>query len=124
MQILGGLLLTGISLACLLASAVMIAEAQFGRRVGMAGLGVIFCLVCLWAVSLGIRLVLGRRGRGLLGPMALRVAAVLFGALPVVGLFTGYWQERPLVAAMQSMAYAVLALFLWRLARARGARPG
>ena len=50
---------------------------------------------------------------------ALRASAFLFFALPIGGIFTGYWREKPLIAAIQTLCYLVAATAFWRLANRR-----
>ena len=83
--------------------------------------GALLLLIAAWACYLAIRMIANRPGRGLLGPFALRCASALFFLLPVAGLLTGYTQEHPYRAALQSVSYWVVAFALWRLAKVRRA---
>ena len=84
-----------------------------------ATLGAVFVVVCGWILSLAVRLIRGHPRGGLLTPFALRVSAVAFALLPVAGLFTGYYQDHGMVAVGQALAYLVVSVTLWSLARRR-----
>lgn len=118
-QILAGLLLLPISLVCLAGSAVLVMAPPDKAPLLAMSLGIIFVLLCLWVLWLAVRLLVNRPGRGLLGATALKASAFLFFALPIGGIFTGYWREKPLIAAIQTLCYLVFAIRLWRLANNR-----
>jgi hypothetical protein len=79
-------------------------------------------LLCLWAVSLSVRLLLGLKGRrGLFGPIALRVIAVCAVGLVIGGVFTGVYVTHPLRSALLAISYLLISVRLWQLAAQRAA---
>lgn len=118
-QIIAGLLLFPIALLCLAGSvAVVLAPPDKAPRLAMS-VGVVLALICLWVLWLAVRLLANRPSHGLLGPYALKAAALLLFALPIGGVFSGYWQERPLIAAVQTLCYLMVVNTLWRLSNRR-----
>jgi len=70
-------------------------------------------------------LVTGRKNRGgLMAPNTLRVVSLFFLALPVAGLFTGYYRKMGLFAIFQAVMYFLCFLGLLALARKREASGG
>jgi hypothetical protein len=118
-QIIAGLFLLPIALLCLAGSVVLVLAPPGKAPLLAMSLGVVFVLICLWVLWLAVRLLANRPGHGLLGPFALRASALLFFALPIGGVFTGYWREKPLIAAIQTLCYLAVATTLWRLAKGR-----
>jgi len=82
-------------------------------------LAVVIFLLCVWAVSLSVRLLFGLKGKGLFGPVALRVIAVAAVCLVIGGLFTGIWIDHPFRSAVLSISYVLVALRFWRVAAYR-----
>ena len=118
-QIIAGLFLLPIALLCLAGSAVLVLSPPDKAPILAMSLGAVFVLLCLWALWLAVRLLANRLGRGLLGPFALKASSLLFFLLPVVGVFSGYWQQKPLIAAAQTLCHLAVAATLWRLAKGR-----
>ena len=118
-QIIAGLFLLPIALLCLAGSVVLVLAPSDKAPLLAISLGVVFVLICLWVLWLAVRLLANRPGHGLLGSFALKASALLFFALPIGGIFTGYWREKPLIAAIQTLCYLVVATALWRLANRR-----
>lgn len=78
------------------------------------------CLLCVWAVVLATRLLLGLKGKyGLMGPFALRAISVVAIFLVVAGLFSEVLSEHPFRTAMLSACYVVIAVRLWKIASFR-----
>jgi len=83
----------------------------------------LWSLLCLWAVVISVRLILGLRGRfGFFGPVALRIAAVAASALVVAGAFTGIYVEHPIRGGLLAITYVFISIKLWRLATQRARR--
>lgn len=81
-------------------------------------------LLCLWASSLAVRLLLGLKGRrGLFGPTALRVIAVVAIALVAGGFFTGIYATHPVRSVALSISYVLIAWRLWQMAARRAEMP-
>jgi hypothetical protein len=86
-------------------------------------LGLVLLLGCLWVLEKCFRLLTGRKHQGgLMTPNTLRVVSVLMLALPVAGLFTGYYREMGAVAIFQALMYFLGFLGLRALARKREAK--
>ncbi len=67
-----------------------------------------------------IRLIFGIRGsNGLLGPTALRIAAIVAIGLLIGGAFTGIYVEHPVRSVLLAASYVVVSIKLWRLAAYR-----
>ena len=85
-------------------------------------IGLLLLLGCLWVLEKCFRLLTGRKNRGgLMSPSTLRMLSFFFLALPVAGLFTGYFREMGPVAIFQSLMYFFTFLGLRALARKREA---
>lgn len=52
-------------------------------------------------------------------PALLRALAILLFALPIGGLFTGWYVEHPIMGTVQAILYFLIGSSLWRRARAR-----
>jgi len=105
---------------CLIGSAslilVPVESAPIARPVG----GVVLIAMCCWALEKCFRLVTNKRNKGgLLSPTSLRAVGWLFLLLPIGGLFTGYFQAKPIVAAVQTAAYISIFFGVHKLARER-----
>ena len=118
-QIIAGLFLLPIALLCLAGSVVLMLAPPDKAPLLATSLGVVFVSISLWVLWLAVRLLANRPGHGLLGPFALKASALLFFALPIGGIFTGYWRENPLIAAIQTLCYLAVATTLLRLAKGR-----
>ena len=82
-------------------------------------------LGCLWTFEKCFRLITGRQDQGgLMTPNTLRVVSFFFLALPVAGLFTGYYRKMGLVAIFQAVMYFLGFLGLHALARKREGHGG
>lgn len=76
----------------------------------------VMVLLCLWAGSLAIRLIRGRRSTyGLFGPFSLRVIAVGAIGLGIGGIFTGAYVEHPVRSSLMAIAYVILAIRFWQM---------
>ena len=126
LRILGGLILVLIALLCVAGSAALFflpSSEELATRI----VGGVLCVVSLWLLVRGLRLLFDRPVQGgLMSPLALRIAAVLFFCLPWIGLWTGYYyQEHPVLAVLQALFSFVTSVALWRMARSRSLRaPG
>jgi len=84
--------------------------------------GLLLLLGCVWVLEKCFRLLTGRKNRGgLLAPNTLRLLSFFFLALPVAGLFTGYYREMGRLAIFQAVMYFFSFLGLRALARKREA---
>jgi hypothetical protein len=87
--------------------------------------GLLLLLGCIWVLEKCFRLISGRKNRGgLISPHTLRVLSFFFLALPVAGLFTGYYREMGPVVIFQAVMYFFSFLGLRTLARKREANEG
>jgi hypothetical protein len=73
--------------------------------------GSILLLGCLWVLEKSFRLLTGRKHKGgLMAPRTLRIVSVFLLAMPMAGLFTGYYRTMGLLAIFQALSY-ILAFF-------------
>ena len=122
LQLVAGLVLALLTLLCGFASiTILIASNQKSPFLSVV-VGLILLLGCLWVFEKCFRLLTGRKNQGgLMAPNTLRVMSFFFLALPVVGIFTGYYQRRRSVAIFQVVMYFFSFLGLRALARKRKA---
>ena len=124
-QILLGLVLALLTMLCVFASVTMLVVPNEKSPVLAVVVGLVLLLGCLWVFEKCLRLVTGRKNRGgLMAPNTLRVVSLFFLALPVAGLFTGYYRKIGLVAIYQAVMYFLGFLGLLALARKREASGG
>jgi hypothetical protein len=84
------------------------------------GVGILLLLGCLWVLEKCYRMVTGRRNQGgLMAPNTLRVLALVFLAIPIAAIFTGYYREIGGIALIQAGIYFMIFLRLLVLARNR-----
>jgi hypothetical protein len=122
-QIPAGLTLALLTLGCGFASVSMLVVPNEKSPVLTAVVGSILLLGCLWILEKCVRLILGRRNRGgLMTPNTLRVVSCFLLALPIAGLFTGYYRKMGAIAILQAVMYCAGFLGLQALARARETR--
>jgi hypothetical protein len=121
-EILAGLILGLLALLCALCSITALLEPAKQRLDLVLAVEVVALLGSLWTLDKSIRLLTGRRcKRGLMSPTALRVFSFCMLAFPIAGIFTGYYQEKPVLAIGQAVAYFFAFKGLQALARKREA---
>ncbi len=121
-QILAGLFLLAVSLACLAGSVTLIFDPNDKAPVLRPIVGAVMSIACAWLIEKCIRLVFGIRTKGgLMAPRALRIIAWLFLLLPVGGVFSGYFLTHTIAAVIQTVAYISVFFGLHRLAAFREA---
>jgi hypothetical protein len=121
-QVLAGLILALLTLLCGFASVTMLVVPNEKSPILAIVVGLVLLLSCLWVFEKCFRLLTGRKNRGgLMAPNALRVVSFFFLALPVAGLFTGYYRKMGVVAIFQTVMYFFGFLGLRVLARKREA---
>ena len=125
-------MLTGVLLlvpALFLAWAGLEVPLIYGRSTGLARL--LLSMASVWAAFLCVftswRLLTnrGRADGGLVSPLFLRGAALLFAAIPILALATGSWRsagEHPVFVAIRLVVYVGAAITLFRLAGWRETR--
>jgi hypothetical protein len=60
----------------------------------------------IWVMDKSLRLVMGRKKqRGLMSPNTLRLLSWCLLALPIAGIFTGFYEEMPVFAIFQAVMY-------------------
>ena len=94
-QVAAGLILGLFTLLCGFAalSLVLAPDKESPALSVASGLGLLFG--CFWVFEKCIRLLAGRKNRGgLMAPKTLRVVSLFFLALPVAGLFSGYYPDE------------------------------
>jgi hypothetical protein len=68
--------------------------------------GLVLLLGCCWVLAKCFRLITGRKSRGgLISPTTLRVVSFFLLAIPIAGLFTGYYREMGAFAIFQAVMY-------------------
>ena len=115
-QIVAGVLLLPLTLLCMVGAVTIFGIPKVQSDPLLQLLAAVISLLCLWAVSLAVRLILGLKGKGLMGPVALRIAATVAIGLVIGGLFTGVWMEHPFRSAVLSISYVLIAIRLWKVA--------
>jgi len=121
-QVPAGLVLGLLTLLCGYASLVLLLDANQKAPVVAAVVGFVLLLGCFWVLEKCFRLLTGRKNRGgLMTPGTLRVLSFCFLALPVAGIFTGYYRRMGLIAIFQAVMYFFSFLGLRALARKREA---
>ena len=124
-QILLGVVLALLTLLCGFASAELLVFPNEKGPVLSIVIGLILLLGCLWTLEKCFRLITGCKNQGgLMAPNALRVLSFFCLALPVAGLFTGYYRKMGLVAIFQAVMYFFGFLGLHALARKREGNGG
>ena len=121
-QVPAGLVLGLLTLLCGYASVVLLLDANQKKPILAAVVGFVLLLGCFWVLEKCFRLLTGRKNQGgLMTPGTLRVVSFFFLALPIGGLFTGYYRKMGLVAIFQAVMYFFSFLGLRALARKREA---
>jgi hypothetical protein len=122
LRVVAGLVLAFFTLLCGFASVTMLIFPNEKSPIFTVVVGLILLLGCLWALEKCFRLLTSRKNQGgLMAPNTLRVISFFFLALPVVGVFTGYYRRLGLVAVLQVVMYFLSFLGLRALARKREA---
>jgi len=121
-QVPAGLVLALLTMLCGFASVTMLVVPNEKSPILAIVVGLVLLLSCLWVFEKCFRLLTGRKNRGgLMAPNTLRVVSFFFLALPVAGLFTGYYRKMGVVAIFQAVMYFFGFLGLRGLARKRKA---
>ncbi len=121
-RIPAGLVVGLVAVLCAGASLSFLPLALHGP-VPILGVAVVLVLVlgCLWVLGKCFRLLTGRKYKGgLMSPRALRVVSFCLLVLPIVGIFTGYYRERPVLGIFQAVMYFFGFLGLRAMAQRRG----
>jgi len=117
-----GLLLAFCALACGAFSSVLIFAPPPKNPPLARCFGVAMVLVCIWALSLGLRLIVNRPNYGgLLSPFVLRLVAVYMAALPIFLIVTGHNASWSLLQHLQASLFILGSAGIWRLAAWRRA---
>lgn len=120
-----GIILGLFTLLCGFASAYLLFVPNKKAPILAFIVGLVLLLSCVWVLAKCFRLITGRKHRGgLMSPRALRIASICLLALPVIGLFTGYYREMGAVAIFQVVMYFFGFLGLRALARGRETGSG
>jgi len=121
-QVLAGFLLGLLTLLCGFSMVTLLLAPNKESPTLTIVVGLVLLLGCVWVLEKCFRLLTGRKNRGgLMSPNTLRVLSFFFLALPVAGLFTGYFREMGPVAIFQAVMYFFCFLGLRALARKREA---
>ena len=125
-EVVAAICLTPIVALCAIGSVDMFVHPPANDQVVLMMLiGTAMLMIAAWSAAMVVRLFTGRPSRsgGLLSPIALRVAAVMFGLLPFAGFFTGVYLKGgvQLLPLLQALLYFIIAGRLWHMARVRTA---
>jgi hypothetical protein len=105
-QVLMGLVLALLTLLCGFASVIMLVVPNEKSPILAIVIGLVLLLGCLWVFEKCFRMLTGRKNRGgLMAPNTLRVVSFFFLALPVAGLFTGYYRKMGLAIFIAVMYF-------------------
>jgi len=124
-QVPVGLILGVFTLLCAFASVslLLIPNKKSPSPILAVVVGLVLLLGCLWVLEKCLRLITGRKRKGgLLSPNTLRAVSFVMLALPIVGLFTGYYREMGALAIFQAVMYFFGFLGLRAVARKREAQ--
>lgn len=119
--LLAGILLAPVVVLCALGSLFLILDPVPGKELIRAGAGTVMLLLSAWLGGVVFRLITGRHRRegGLVSPRALRLIAAVFLVLPIGGLFSGYFVEKPIIAIARTIMFLLIFFALRRLAAFR-----
>jgi hypothetical protein len=122
-QVTAGIVLLPLALLCVVGAVSIFGIPKVQSDPVLQLFAALWSLLCLWAVVLSVRLILGLRGRfGFFGPLALRIIAVVAIALVIGGAFNGIYVAHPIRGSLLAIAYVLIAIKLWRLAAHRARR--
>lgn len=100
-----GILLFLFTLLCFAGSVAVVARPSEKNPALAVVIGVIMIFGCVWIFEKSLRLIFNKPvGGGLMTTKALRGFAYMFLLMPVGGLFTGYFKEKPFIALLQTAA--------------------
>lgn len=117
-----GLFFSFCALVCFICSCILIFAPQSQNPLGTQVVGVVMALLCVWVLSVAMRLILHRPAYGgLLSPLALRLVAVYMAATPTFLLVTGSNSSWTFFEYLQAVMFVFGAFGLWRLAAWRKA---
>jgi hypothetical protein len=122
-QVLVGILLLPVALLCVVGAISIFGIPKVQGDPLLQLVAGVICALCLWVLVLAVRLILGLRGRyGLMGPVVLRIGAIVAIGLVIGGVFTGVYVEHPVRSLVMAAVYIVVSIGLWRLATYRSRR--
>ncbi len=116
-----GLLLVPFTLICVVGSATLVIDPNVPRSILTTGLGSLFLIGSLWVFYLSLRLIFSnpKSKRKFVSPIALRLIAMVFLAIPLLSLYLGTFWEKPVVHSLMTIGYLGVALRLWELSKYR-----
>jgi hypothetical protein len=122
LRLVFGLFVTLCSLICLIGSCTLILDPQSANPLVAQTAGIVMALICIWLLSIGMRLFFNRHNHGgLLSPLVLRLVAIYMVAMPLFIIVTGRASTWNAVEYIQALFFLIGATCLWRLASWRKA---
>jgi hypothetical protein len=122
-QVSAGLILGLFTLLCGLGSFSMLFVPNKQSPILVVVIGLVLLLGCFWVLEKSVRLLTGRKHKGgLMAPKTLRIVSFFLLAMPIAGLFTGYYRTMGLLAVFQAVSYVLGSFGLRALARNREAK--
>lgn len=122
LQVIAGILLLPLTLLCVGGALTIFTIPKVQADPLLQLLAAVISLLSVWGVTIAVRLILGLKGKGLLGPLALRVMSAAAIGLVVGSFFTDIYVEHPVRAIAFAVMYVVAAIGFWRLAARRSRR--
>lgn len=122
LRVVSGLFVAFCSLVCLIGSFILILDPQSSNPLVAQTAGVVMALLCIWLLSIGIRLLFNKPNHGgLFSPLVLRLVAIYMAAMPIFIIVTGKASTWNVIQHFQGIFSIVCAPFVWRLASLRKA---
>jgi len=122
LRVVSGLLVAFCSLICIIVSFILILEPQSPNPLVAQTAGVVMALLCIWLLSIGVRLLFNKPNRGgLFSPLVLRLVAIYMVAMPIFIIVTGNANTWNVIQRFQGIFSIVCAPAVWRLASLRKA---
>lgn len=122
LQVIIGTLLLPLTLLCVGGALTIFTIPKVQADPLLQLLAAVISLLSMWGVMIAVRLIFGLKGKGLLGPFALRVMSAAAIGLVVGSLFTDIYAEHPVRAIAFAVLYVVVAIWFWQLAARRSRR--
>jgi hypothetical protein len=122
LRVVSGLLVAFCSLICIIGSFILILDPQSPNPLVAQTAGVVMALLCIWLLSIGVRLLFNKPNRGgLFSPLVLRLVAIYMVAMPIFIIVTGKANTWNVIQHFQGIFSIVCAPAVWRLASLRKA---
>lgn len=116
-----GLLLLPIVILCFFGGIALFIDPPKDLATAWLIIGTIVLAASFGLAVIVVRLITGKEGPygGLFPPIALRGLALLFGAMPIGLVFTGFYSDGPVRGIAGAFVYVMMAVGIWRTASRR-----